>query len=482
MAEGPPRASLKADSFHKFLLLIVVIIFATIKLLAHYRFGTSFDSALFGNVAWRLGNGLDSVSTLTGFRYFATHASFIILLVAPVFRFLPSWGLPFTFVLQVISIGLVGIGVFRATSAFGIAPSAQKLITALTIFGPGAFLAARLDIHETTLGLGFLAMTLGNGLGGVPIRRSWWWPALAAACRIEMAVATLVAGIVLFRTKKSRPVGKIALAAGSGGLLFSLWFVLGAGQEAASVAAHFSHLGLTTSEVLETVFTHPQTLFGPLADREMITSLLLWLLPWGLVLPIVGWRYLLVALPMAGVAIMGVWQPADLYPHHYWYGFLVGAPIAAAEALRRRPDRLRLLRVSGLVGVVAAWIALVPFLGALQPFGRADAIVLRELVAYGSANEGLAVSAPGSAISHLVDRAVLFEFPRPFLCRSRSIGPFAWSGELPDLVLLSGTESEAAQDHPSVGPVLRTFYQQVEVPAEVAVYRLKMSPDGLTCL
>jgi hypothetical protein len=478
---APAPASLTLDSFHKVVLVTVVVVFTAIKLVAHYRFGTSSDSALFGNVAWRLGNGLDSISTLTGFRYFATHASVVILLVAPVFRLLPSWGLPFTFVWQVVSVGLVGLGVSKAAAGFGICRSAQRLLLVSTMLAPGAFLAARLDVHEPTLGLGFLAMTLGAGLGGAPIRRSWWWPVLSAACRIEMAVATIVAGVLLLRSTKSRRMGELAVLAGSAGLLFCLWFVLRSGSEAASVAAHFSHLGSTVGEVIQTALTKPLEVIRPLAEPDMLVSILLWLLPWGLVMPIAGWRYLFVAAPMAGIAILGTWRPADLYPHHYWYGFLIAAPIAAAEALRRRPDRLRILAVTSAIGIAVGWAVLLPAMGALQPLGRVDSAVLREMVDYASGINTASVSAPDNVTPHLLGRMGLFAFPRPFLCSENSIGPFAWAGEPPDYVLLQGSDIPDIEDDPVVGSTLRSHYSRAAGPSRIAAYRLNSPTTGLMC-
>ena len=470
-------------TFERLVLIGAIAVFGGIKLVAHYRFGTAFDSALLGNVAWRLGSGLDSVSSLTGFGYFATHASGVILPLALVFKVWPAAGLPVTYLLQALSVGLVGLGVLRVASAFDLPGSARRVLLALTILSPGAFYATRLEVHEPTLGLGFLSMTLGTGLARLPLKRMWWWPVLAAACRIEMAASTVVAGAVLARNPSTRRVGVFTVFAGLAGLSFSFWFISQAGTEAASVAAHFSHLGSTVGEVVTTAFTRPVEVLRPLADPEMLLSIVVWLLPMGIAMPLIGWRYLLVALPMAGVAILGVWAPADQFPHHYWYGFLVAAPIATAEALRRRGDRLKILVISGLLGSMIGWSWLLAALPILRPFGHPDTGSLRSTVAYLSDFESASVSASNNLIPHLVGREGLYAFPRPFLCSEESVGPFAWSGEAPDYVIVLAADSEQIEDNPVLGSILSNFYVDLGVPGVAGVYRLKTSGlSGLHCV
>ena len=471
---------LTTSRFEKLVLFSAVAVLAGIKLLAHFRFGTSFDSALLGNVAWRLGNGLDSVSTLTGFQYFATHASLVIFPMALVFKLWPGAGVPVAYLWQTASVGLTGLGVLKAASAFGLSSPARRLLLLLTMLSPGAFLATRLDVHEPTLGLGFLAMTLGAGLGAAPLKRMWWWPVLAAGCRIEMAAATVVAGLLLASKPGSRRSGVFTTFMGLAGLSFSIWFVLRAGTEAASVAAHFSHLGSTPTEVIGNALTDPIALLRPLTEPVMLSSIVLWLLPLGVVVPLIGWRYLLVALPMAGVAILGVWAPADQYPHHYWYGFLVAAPVAAAAALSHKPERLRLLTLTGVVGIAIGWAGLVAAAPVLRPFGQPDPGPMRQMVAYMSGHDSASVSVESNVLPHLVARIGLYDFPRPFLCSEESIGPFAWSGEPPEFVLIPASRRQEVESHPVLGPILSENYRPEAESDLMVAYRL--TAGGLTGL
>ncbi len=310
----------------------------------------------------------------------------------------------------------------------------------------------------------------------------WWWPVLAAGCRIEMAAATVVAGLLLAGRSGSRRTGVFTTLVGLAGLSFSIWFVVRAGTEAASVAAHFSHLGSTAGEVIGTALTDPITALRPLTEPVMLSSIVLWLLPLGVVIPLIGWRYLLVALPMAGVAILGVWEPADQYPHHYWYGFLVAAPVAAAAALSRKPERLRLLTLTGVVGIAIGWAGLVAAAPVLRPFGQPDPGPMRQMVAYMSGRDSASVSVESNVLPHLVARIGLYDFPRPFLCSEESIGPFAWFGEAPEFVLIPASRRQEVESHPVLGPILSENYRPEAESDLMVAYRLKtVGLTGLRC-
>ena len=469
------------DAFEISLLFTTLVLYASVKLIAHFRYGTSFDSALLGNVAWRLGNGLSSVSTLTGYPYFATHASGVMFLLAPIYRWFPNWGLPLTFIWQAVSVTLIGFALLIACNALGIDRRSRRLLLIGCLLAPGAFLATRLDVHEPTLGLGFLAMTLAKGIERVPGRRSWWWPALAAACRLELAAATLVAGLLLLRKPGCWRTARSPIIAGMAGITFGAWFIATAGSDAVSLAAHFAHLGSSPVAVVMAALRDPLLVVEPLADSSIFLSIAVWLLPLGLILPLIGWRYLLVALPTAAVSIFGTWEPADHFSHHYWYGFLVGAPFAAAFVLSRRPSLVNVFRVSSGVGLLAAWIPIATALPAIQPFGRSSSNGM-EAIARISTNSAVSVSATNFALGHLIARPGLFAFPRPFIC-AKDLGPFHWNGEMPDQIIIRLEEKRPTETHRFMGSVLRQSYESTSPSSKLTVYRLNgPKQSGFDCI
>lgn len=459
----PPEPGARGDRNLLWAVVAFGLIAATIKLIAYRRFGTGFDTAVLGNVAWRLGNGFDDVTPITGYPHFATHASVVIFLLAGVFRVAPTLGLPVTFILQAASVALVGFALWGSTAATAMEYRQRRWLVLVTLLSPVAFLATRFEVYEPILGLGALAMTVSAGHQRQKTSRCWWWPTIAASCRIEMAISTIVAGLLLIRRPDSRRLGFLSCVLGAAGALVSLWLAISAGADATSFGAHFSHLGTSLSEAAAAIVARPVDALRPLGEPTMIASLALSLLPWGLLPALAGWRYLFLALPLAGVAIFGTWEPADFYFHHYWFGFLVGGSFATAEFLRKRPQLFPLTWRLSLVGMAAAWLAMIPAWPILTPFGPAETPQYRAINEFVISSGSLSVSTPTPVLVHLIDRPTLYFFPRPFMCLEEGIGQFRWNGSPPELVIV--TDSQAA--FVEISPwreVLAARYQKVASP------------------
>jgi hypothetical protein len=129
-----------------------------------------------------------------------------------------------------------------------------------------------------------------------------------------------------------------------------------------------------------------------------------------------------------------------------------------------------------------AWTGLLIVMPILQPFGRAETSSLREMVDYVSANEPRSVSAPVNLLPHLAGRAELYAWPRPFLCNEVVIGPFAWSGDPPDVVLLRMADVRDVESDEILEPLFSALYI-IDNDAElIAPFRLKdQNVSGLSC-
>lgn len=460
----------------------VALVHAAIKLYGHFHFGTGFDSALYGNVSWRLANGFDDISSLTGFPYLPSHISGALFFFLPVFRWWPDWGLPVVFIAQAVSVGLVGWAVWTLSGYFELGRGIRWILLAGTLLSPGALLATRLEINEPTLMLGALAMTISAGLRAVPISRMWWWVILAASGRIEMAAATLVLGLLLLIGKRKAP-GVLASVVGAAVLGATLTYLFAGGGEAPSVAAHFAHLGASPAEIVNTVLTRPVALIEPLGSYVMWISFVFWLLPFGLVIPLVGWRWLLPALPLAAVALLGVWPNADVFIHHYWFGFLVGGSMATIYALHRRSSLRPHYPVFGLAGLGAAWIMMAPVIGGLDLNGSAATPALRDMVNQVRVLPGEGLTVPLAAAPHLIGRPDLQFFPRPFGCADRQIGPYRPPDSLPRYVALAGLALDSSSTDTrfaTVSALIVEHYELVGGPADFQLWELT-TPASFEC-
>jgi hypothetical protein len=346
-----------------------------------------------------------------------------------------------------------------------IEPGARWILLVGTLLSPGALLATRLEVNEPTLALGALAMTIAASLRNLPMSRMWWWPVLAAAGRIEMAAATLLVGLVMLWSKR-RSTGLVVSLAGALALGLTLTYLFHATGETASLSAHFAHLGSSPGEILNTVLVSPLSLLEPLTSREMWASVVFWLLPFGLLFPLGGLRWLVAALPLAGVAIFGVWPGADFYIHHYWYAFLVGGSMATAYALHRRAALIPYFRVLAVAGLLGSWAILAPAASGLRLGGTTRASDLRDVVALVRTLPEDGVSVPLPAAPHLVGRSDVMFFPRPFGCADIDIGPYREPAGLPRYLIVAGLSLGQPTGDPYLAALSRAITDRYAIVAE----------------
>ena len=396
--------------------------------------GGGFDSSTIANVAWRLAHGFDSQTAMTGGHYLATHASPVMLPVVAIFRFSATAGMAAMFVAQAASILLAGWAGVLMSRHVGLSQRATLWLVGALFLSPTAWLATQFEFNETTLGVGPLAMTLALAIRGDSPRTTTLWAVLAASCRLELAATVVIAGIVIWSIGRRRHAVWI-LSASSPILLGYLVWLMAAPYPAVSIEAHFGHLGKSAIEVLGSAAANPLRALEPMLTPILLVSILFWLLPFGVVGPIVRLRWLSVLLPTTAVAVFGSWEPADAPIAHYWYGFIaigvVMTPLAISDSKWFR-ERYRFLTGAG---VVVGWVLMAPFLGAFRqsPVIGPDE---RELVRAVEDRPPTFVSAPGPLTSMLVDTPGLAPFPRPFSCATDALGPYLAPSGPPDVVII----------------------------------------------
>lgn len=413
----------------------VAVLYCVLRVTKHLSFGDGFDSTLLGNVMWRLSNGFDSQTAMTGGHYLSTHASLIVVPFLAVFRLAPEFGLMTIYAAQAASVALVGWSAHLLSIHLGISSKLRWVILAATLAAPGAFLASQFEVNETTLGLGPLAMAIVLAITGNRVSKVAPWLFIAASARIELAAAVLVAAGVLWSIDR-RGTARLFAATGLTFLLaYGLWLGLNP-YPTESIAAHFAHLGAGPGEVLATAVRRPLAVLEPLLELQLLASLFFWLLPFGVVAPLLSAKWLWVALPTTGVALFGVWPQADAFVHHYWYSLLVAGAVATPLAVARSEWLSNRFAVLSIAGLLVGWVIVAPAVDLTEMLlpDRADQVGLQRVVDtvrdldpdYLSISTGLA--------SRLVDRPLLAPFPRPFVCAEEQVGPYTAPDSPPDVI------------------------------------------------
>ncbi|HYY82296.1 MAG TPA: DUF2079 domain-containing protein [Actinomycetes bacterium] len=183
----------------------------------HARYGTyGFDLGIFQQGTWLLSRLQAPFVTVRGLNLFGDHASYILLLVAPLYRLWPDPRLLLT--LQVLALAVPAVVVYRLGTRHLGHQAAGLAVAVAYLAYPAMQWAATWQFHCETLAAGFLA------LAALAADRRRWRAmtvllALALLCKED--VGLVVAGFGLFLVLGGhRRVGWRAAAAGLG------WFVL----------------------------------------------------------------------------------------------------------------------------------------------------------------------------------------------------------------------------------------------------------------
>jgi uncharacterized membrane protein len=429
---------------------------------------TAFDAGIFDNVLWRLGNGYNDVSDLTGSHHFSDHMSLLMLLAVPVYALVPQLGLPLLIVAQAASVALVALATWLLADHVGLDTRVQRAALLVTTIGAGAYNAATIDIHEVGLAVGPLAMTAVLALRGSRTRTYWIWPALAAAARVDIAVSVVIIGMLL---RKDRPAhGRIAAAIGGiASVLMTIWLFVNP-WDGTSFAFHFAHLDIeSASQLPGAVLSNPAAALEPLLDPTMWGTIALWLAGFMIFVPLYAAKWILPAIPTVIIPVFGSWPQADKSHLHYWHVLLPMLAVTMVLGLARSAPAVRERAVHlAAVSVMLTWV----FMPIFKPSFGQDLTDERAAVAYIEARVEASVAVPPNLVPHVSHRASVFELPTPFACPTLPIASFLGPDHPPDLVAIPANvlERPATPAAAAVAEALVGHYERVAVFGNLEVW------------
>ncbi len=451
-------------------IVAVGALYATLALLRLIQFdATAFDAGLFDNVLWRLGNGYNDVTDLTGSHHFSDHMSLLMLAAAPIYAIAPQLGLPALIVAQAASVALVSAAAWLLADHVNLDDRTKRAVLVVTLIGAGTYNAALIDIHEVGLAVGPLAMTAAMGLRGARLRTYWIWPVLAAAARFDIAVSVLVIGFLLRRERHDH--SRIAIGVGAGFAGAMLVWLLANPWEGTSFAFHFAHLGIDSAAQLPAaILRDPIAAIEPLFDPVMWATIAIWLMGFTALAPLRAAKWILPALPTVIIPALGSWPSADRPETQYWHVLLPMLAIAMvlgyskASALRERATYL------AVAAVAVTWI----FTPIFKPSFGQDLSDERAVVAYLALQPNASVAVLGNLVPHVSQRPSVMQLPTPFACPTIPIASFRGPDNPPDLVAVSTVllEQKATAAAADVAAALDKYYERVEIFGEIEIWRV----------
>jgi uncharacterized membrane protein len=391
--------------------------FVWLSWLTHARFGTfGFDLGIFDQGVWLLSRFREPFVTIRGLPLFGDHASYILVLVAPLYWL---WADPrLLLLLQVVALAIPAVSLYLIGSRRLGSPLAGLAVAAAYLAFPALQWAAIWSFHPETLAAGFL------GLAALAADRQRWrpmaiWLGLALLCKEDVGLVVAGLGALLWITGHPR-VGRRTLAAGLGWFLLTAFVLipLTNGRPSPHLELNYGITGSGPTVLLEAVPTLAGNVWENVVHGKGAIYLLLIFAPL-LGLPLLDPRWLLPAAPpiLLNLAATHGYQQEIRYQYLATAApFLALAAIAGLRVVGRRRVALAgllvaLVAVAGFIDYrvgPAPWSKDFPRPTDAGPVNDARRQALSLIDPAGP------VSAQYNLATHLAHRTYIYEFPNPF--------------------------------------------------------------------
>ena len=398
-------------------LAIFVGVFVAQTFGLYRNFGTyGFDLGIYDQGTWLLSRFHAPFVTVRGLNLFGEHASYILVLVAPLYRL---WDDPrLLLLLQAVALAVPAWVVYRLGAKHLRNPAAGLAVAVAYLAYPAMQWALTWQFHPETLAAAFLAMA-ALAADGHRTRQMAVWLGLALLCREDVGLAVAGFGGLLMLTGQ-RVTGRRVLVAGL------LWWLLATflfipwanGRQTNLFELNYGVTGIGPISLLRALPSMAGRALATGLSNQGIGYLLLVLVPL-LGLPLLSPKALLPVAPALFLNLAAI--PPEQHQIRYQY-LAFAAPLLAVAAVRGLQviaQRRRALLAPALIALVVVALAMdqrygpAPWSHAkiVSTSSPADAAKRRALAMIPA---GAPVSAQFNLVTHLSHREKIFEFPNPF--------------------------------------------------------------------
>jgi uncharacterized membrane protein len=398
-------------------LAIFVGVFLAQTFELHRNFGTyGFDLGIYDQGTWLLSRFHAPFVTVRGLNLFGDHASYILVLVAPLYRL---WDDPrMLLLLQTVALAVPAWVVYRLGAKHLRNPAAGLAVAVAYLAYPAMQWALTWQFHPETLAAAFLALA-ALAADGHRSRQMAVWLGLALLCREDVGLAVAGFGGLLMLTGQ-RVTGRRVLIAGIFWWLFAtfLFIPLANGRQTNLFELNYGVTGIGPISLLRALPSMAGRALATALSNQGVGYLLLVFVPL-LALPLLSPKALLPVAPALFLNLAAI--PPEQHQIRYQYLAIV-APllaIAAVRGLQVIADKRRALLAPALIALVVVALAMdqrygpAPWSHAkiVSSASPADAAKRRALAMIPA---GVPVSAQFNLVTHLSHREQIFEFPNPF--------------------------------------------------------------------
>ena len=397
---------------------LYVFTFSFITIRNHNNYGTfGFDLGIFDQGVWLLSQLKEPFITARGLHLFGDHLSFILLLIAPLYRI---WADPrLLLILQTVALAIGAVPVFLIAKEKLSSRILSLALAASYLLYPALEWVNNDHFHPESLATPLLLFAFYSAMRSRYIAFAVF-SLVAITAKEDVALVIMLMGIYIGLTG-NRKVGFTTATLSLAWFFVGLKFILPHFNSAGFFyIQNFSRLGSTPAEVINNTLTKPGLVLSIVGQERKLMYLLELLAPMAF-FPLMNIETLLIALPTLFSNLVSQQGYMDSIQYHYTatiIPFVFVSGILAIEKLGLKAKGKVLM--AGLI-IVAALVSnyyLSP--SPLSPnFTRGYWTNSNER--RGSMDEALslipkdaAVSAYCSMVPHLAHRQKIYEFPNPF--------------------------------------------------------------------
>ena len=383
----------------------------------HQHFGTyGFDLGIYDQGTWLLSRLRSPFVTVRGLNLLGEHASYILILVAPLYRL---WADPrLLLLLQVVALAVPAVVVYRLGTRHLGNPAAGLAVSVAYLAFPAMQWALTWQFHPETLAAAFLALAALDADERRP-RRMAVWLGLALLCREDVGLMVAGFGGLLMLTGR-RDVGRRVVIAGlAWWVLATFLFIPWAnGRQTNLFELNYGIKGAGPIALLRALPTMTGRALATALSNQGIVYLLLVMVPL-LGLPLLAPRALLPVAPALFLNLAAVPPEQHQIRYQYLATSAVFLALAAVAGLQVVAIRRRALFAPALIALVVVAVGMDQRYGP-APWSR-DPVVGMASAADAPRQQALALIPPDAPVSaqfnlvpHLTNRTRIYEFPNPF--------------------------------------------------------------------
>lgn len=388
--------------------------YAVRGVLEHTRFHThTFDLGIFTQGTWLLSQLKEPFVTLRGLHLFADHSSYILILVAPIYAVFPNAGT--LIVLTVLALAVSSPIAFTIASRAGAGPLLSSVTALLVLLSPAVQWLIHGSFHPEVfvipLALGAIALLQRD-------RTGWAVAAIVLSLTVKEDVALLIVplGLAVAFILGKRRVGLVFVVAGVVAFVLNFFVLLPAWSPTGELlySHRYGHLGDSLAGIAWGLATSPDVWWDTVtsADRVGYVAGLVFAMP----LSILGWRWLLVGIPVLASNVLSLhWHQYSIQSHYTAYLIVVVVIAAAYGAARFDAFGRTAWRKPVLAATVFVALVLWAVIGPITVWARAHEDQDRTAQMLALIPPDASVSATTTFTPHLANRVEVYLFPNPWI-------------------------------------------------------------------